>query len=337
MSNLRKGYDPEFLGADKVLPMPSLSLELQEKLLERDHLRDNYIADYIHYSIVMNSETKQAFFSAANLDQDDYKQVQGRRWFIDPRIGIENQIGNEAYRNNDWDRGHLTRRTAVTWGSSYEAKRASNDSCSYANASLQHANFNQDEWRVPEKIVAHFDKDKNNRISVFTGCIMTDFDRWFMQNGMTDPVRIPSGFWKVIAYIDKETDDLECQAYLMYQDANFISDKRGQYSLDIKNYQVTISEIEKLTGLEFPQQLFDANPLLFFSRNERNDGRTNDGPEAFVAPDSLEDSSLDAGVVFNRDYLDQHRSNFAPRSATMNMNEFAAHIDGGNISAYSES
>ena len=147
-------------------------------------------------------------FSAANLDQDDFKSVQGWRWFIDPRIGLDNQISNQAYRNNEWDRGHLIRRTAVTWGSTYEAKRASSDSCSYANAFLQHENFNQDEWRVPERIVAHFSKDKNNKLFVFTGPVLTDFDSWFMQNGMVEPVRIPSGFWKVVVYVDKDTDEL---------------------------------------------------------------------------------------------------------------------------------
>lgn len=331
--SLRNGYDPFFLGSSIEIPLPKLSLELEDQLLMSDSLRDGYIADYIHYSLAMNSQTKQAFYSAANLDQDDFKQVKGRRWFLDPRIGKENQVGNEAYRRNEWDRGHLTRRTAVTWGSTYEARRASNDSCSYANASLQHENFNQDEWRVPERIVAEFDKDKNNRLTVFTGPLFSCFDRWFHQNGMEQPIRIPSGFWKVIAYIDKETDDLECQAYLMYQDSNFILDKRGQHSLDIKNYQVTISEIEKLTGLEFDQCLFDSNPLYFFSKEERNDGRTNEGPEGVIAPNSTDKSELEKGVVFTRKTLDAQKKKFKPRMRNLDMDEFAEHIESGNVSS----
>jgi len=331
MSKFRNGYDPKFLGAGYEIPMPTLSLELQDKLLRKNELRDEYIADYIHYSLLMNAETKQAFFSAANLDQDDYKKVEGRRWFIDPRIGGVNQIANNAYKNNEWDRGHLTRRAAVTWGSSYEAKRASNDSCSYANASLQHENFNQDEWRIPEQIVAHFDKDKNNRLSVFTGPIFTSYDRWYMQNGMKQPVRIPSGFWKVVAYIDRNNDDLQCQAYIMYQDANFQADKRGRYSIDIRNYQVTISEIERVTGLEFDQALFETNPLLFFSSSERSDGRTNIGPEAYETPYDLTDSQLDRGIVFNRSYLNQNSEEFEPRKRSLTTSEFDRYIESGNI------
>ncbi|WP_369334495.1 DNA/RNA non-specific endonuclease, partial [Candidatus Thiosymbion oneisti] len=103
-------------------------------------------------------------------------------------MGLNNQVGPAAYKRNPWDRGHLTRRTAVTWGSKYEAKRASNDSCSYANASMQHENFNQDEWRVPERIVQHLEKDKNGRITIFTGPVFTQTDRWYPRRTLQQKV-----------------------------------------------------------------------------------------------------------------------------------------------------
>jgi endonuclease G len=295
MSTLRKGYDPDFLGMGINLPMPQASLELEDDVLLRDTLRDGYIVDYIHYSVVMGRFNKQAMFSAANLDQSETRQVRGRKWFVDPRIGLNAQIGPEAYARNDWDRGHLTRRTAVTWGTVYEAKRASNDSCSYANSSLQHANFNQDEWRIPENVVRDFDKDLNNRLCVFTGPVFTNCDRWFFQRGMTEKVRIPSGFWKVVAYIDKESQTLACQAYVMYQDSLFLADKRGYRSIKAKSYQVTITEVEKLTGLEFPQELYDSNPLYYYPRKDINE----DGPEAFRVPRNAEE--MKDGVVFSRE------------------------------------
>lgn len=157
---MRNGYDENFLNG-VLIPLPVASLALVEDLLQPPGLNhDKKIVPYIHYSLVMSKSTRQALFSAANLDQNKIKSVRGRKWFVDPRIGLENQINNDAYRQNFWDRGHLTRRTAVTWGGNdYDAKRASNDSCSYANACLQHMNFNQDEWRVPEKIVQSFSRD----------------------------------------------------------------------------------------------------------------------------------------------------------------------------------
>lgn len=298
--DLRNGYDANFLGEGTSLPIPEVGLEHYNDVVTGDDLRKGYIVDYIHYSVVMSRSNRQAFFSAANLDQKAFRKVKGRRWFIDERIGSANQIGPAAYASNPWDRGHLTRRTAVTWGSYYEAKAASNDSCSYANASLQHANFNQDEWRVPEEIVRKFDRDKNDRISVFTGPLLTDYDRWYSRPGMHENARIPSAFWKVIAYIGKASGKLESQAYLMYQDALFIADKRGRAKIVPENYQVTITEIERLTGLHFPEPLYDSNPLLFFTDEEAGDGRTNIGPEAFAAPRNMADPTAADGVVFER-------------------------------------
>lgn len=297
MSDLRKGFDPNFLGEEFKINLPVPSLEIEEDILKKDEFRDEIYVDYIHYSVMMSKTNKAALFSAANLDQKDYKQVAGRRWFIDPRISMEYQTGNNAYFSNPWDRGHLTRRTAVTWGTRIEAKRASNDSCSYANASLQHENFNQDEWRVPEQIIQHFVKDKNDKLSIFTGPIYTEADRWFTNNNrLEEAVRIPSGFWKIVAYIDKETNRIACQAYIMYQDKEFLADKRGKENIKIQNYQVTITEIERLTGLEFDKVLFETNPLYYYPRTG-----INRGPEAFTTPTNLTNEELNKGIVFSRE------------------------------------
>uniref|UniRef100_UPI00114C9EDA DNA/RNA non-specific endonuclease n=1 Tax=Candidatus Thiosymbion oneisti TaxID=589554 RepID=UPI00114C9EDA len=297
MTDLRKGYDPEFLGKGVSIALPKAGLEIEDDILfVRDDNENGHIIDYIHYSVIMSKFNNQALVSAANLDQNEFQQVSGRDWFVDPRIGLNNQVGPAAYKRNPWDRGHLTRRTAVTWGSKYKAKRASNDSCSYANASMQHENFNQDEWRVPERIVQHLEKDKNGRITIFTGPVFTQTDRWYTRRTLQQKVRIPSGFWKVVAYIGKESEQLESQAYVLYQDARFLLDKRGQHSIDIKNHQVTITEIEQLTGLEFDEALFNSNPLYFYPREG-----INDGPEGFSAPLGTVPEELNRGVVFNRE------------------------------------
>lgn len=278
------------------------------------------IVDYIHYSVMMSKSDKQAVVSAANLDQNEIQKVSGRNWFVDPRIGQNNQIGPKAYKNNPWDRGHLTRRTAVTWGSKYIAKRASNDSCSYANSSMQHENFNQDEWRVPEEIVRHFDKDLNGRLLVFTGPLRTKFDRWYTTKSLKNSVRIPGGFWKVVAYIDKESKKLESQAYIMYQDGNFLIDKRGRFNIDINNYQVTITEIEYLTGLEFDKEIFDSNPLYFYER----EGITK-GPEGYEVPKSTEINELNKGVIFSKEF--REKPEFKMRRREIEESDFLNYIN----------
>ena len=275
------GYDPNFLGDDFRIDIPWMHYDVFSDVVKNDQLRDSYIADYLHYSVVMSRKNRQAYLSICNLNQKQYKKVSGRNWFIDPRIGAENQLDNRYYKNHEgtvnlWDRGHLTRRTAVTWGKSeYIARRASNDSCSYANACLQHKYFNEDEWRVPEIIAEKFDRDLDGRLSIINGPIFSSNDRWFEPEFDVPPGRIPSGFWKIIYYIDKKKTEtagkkvLGCEAYLVYQDDLSLKDKSGGKNLDITTLQVSTTELSDLTGIDFPQPLFDANPLWYYVKRSR--------------------------------------------------------------------
>lgn len=281
------GYDPEFLGQDFRIEIPWINYEVFQDVLKRDDLRDDYIVDYLHYSVVMSKKYRQAYISICNLDQTQIRKVKGRRWFLDLRVGFENQLDNRYYRGkgNLWDRGHLTRRTAVTWGESDGvAQQASNQSCSYANACLQHKHFNEDEWRIPEKVAEKFDRDLNGRLSIMTGPVFTENDRWFApKNSDIEPACIPSGFFKIIYYIDKKKSEeaghsvLGCEAFLVYQDELSVRTTKGAQDVDISTYQVTIAELVDLTGIEFPQPLFDANPLWYYPR----DGRGITEPERY--------------------------------------------------------
>jgi endonuclease G, mitochondrial len=279
--DIRTGYDPEFLGSKEefILELPTPHLAIENDVLADEEFRDEIYVDYIHYSVMMSIFNRQAFISAANLDRSQYNSMDGRSWFVDPRIGEEFQITNAAYKKNDWDRGHLTRLTAVTWGDSHISMKASNDSCSYANAALQHKNFNQDEWRLPEDIAADLEWARDGKVSIFTGPAFTEVDRWYNRRGSMELYRIPSFFWKLIAYIDKETDDLMCLGFLMPQNDLSILDRKGKKKVKIhlRNYQVSVTFIEQITGLEFSRNLFNSNPLIYYRAGENEDNE----PEIF--------------------------------------------------------
>ena len=277
-----EGYNPEFLGKEHRINIPWINYDVYTDVLKREELRSSYIADYIHYSVVMSKKNRQAYISLCNLDQSSYRTVKGRDWFLDERIGNENQLDNKYYKGtlaepNLWDRGHLTRRTAVTWGENdYLARKASNGSCSYANACLQHRDFNEDEWRIPEIIAQKFDRDLNGKLSIMTGPVFTENDRWYDPKGYdVEPARIPSGFWKILYYIDKKKTDaagkevMGCEAYLVYQDNLSISSHSGAKNIDIATLQVSISELTDLTGIQFPEPLYNANPLWYYSKRGR--------------------------------------------------------------------
>lgn len=292
---MRHGYQSDFLGNAHKVELPTPGLALLSDVLEPPGLPDGEtVVPYIHYSLIMSRSTRQAYYSAANVDLTREHTVsgrKGRKWFIDRRIGRENQIPNYAYTHTQWDRGHLTRRTAVTWGTTLdEATKASNDSCAYANACMQHKNFNEDEWRAVERLVSEF--KLADKLTVMTGPIFTTADRYFTKQFEDYPVRIPSGFWKIISYVDQH-NKLQTQAYIFFQDVPQVKSSRARARLKLKDMQVTTTEISLWTGLEFDRALFDSNPLKFYS-----------GPESISTkkhkallnkdPDTLQ---LDEGIV----------------------------------------
>lgn len=292
---MRNGYDSKFLGSGIEIPLPKANLEIEDDVLHTDTLDTSPIINYIHYSVMISKSNKQAFFSAANLDSKKEKTVSGRNWFVDPRIGKEYQITNDFYKNNVWDKGHLTRRTAVTWGSNAVARNASNDSCAYTNASLQHKSFNQTYWRVVEILVDKIETVKNKKMCIFTGPLFTQTDRWYTRRATDEKIRIPSGFWKILAYINTNTNKLLSQSFVLFQDRDSMKDRSGKDFLkkNIHEYQVTTTELELLTGLEFPEILFDTNPLYFFPHKG-----INEQPEGIGIPQTLDAKDFKKHFVF---------------------------------------
>jgi hypothetical protein len=75
IQSLRNGCYEKFLGEGTSLPMPEVGLEHYHDVVTGDELRDGINVDYIHHSVVLSRSNKQAFFSAANLDQDAFRKV----------------------------------------------------------------------------------------------------------------------------------------------------------------------------------------------------------------------------------------------------------------------
>ncbi|MGF1865926.1 DNA/RNA non-specific endonuclease [Enterovibrio norvegicus] len=256
-----QGFNTDFLAHP--VQLPRLGEELREIAWD-----DGDPLHYEHFSLVMNRETKTAFYTAHNVDREGLIQIRRSRWKIDPRVDIAYQAGASVYKNNDWDRGHMVRRAAITWGTRAEASQANRDSFFYTNANLQHAKFNQDEWLELENWLLE-DPELGDKLSVFTGPINTINDQ---------PYRgtyIPSAFWKVIVFT--KNGELQCRAFLMKQ-SEFWDDQNGKHALNLENYQVSLTQISELTDLYFEQALYEANPM-FYSPNNYTDANDIQTPE----------------------------------------------------------
>ena len=281
-----KGYNPDFLEG-VTLPLPHFSPQLEGLVLYRPELKEGIIADYLNYSVITNEEQRSPVLAAVNLDQNKLKST-GRSddWKIDSRIGEEYQLNNDYYRSNPWDRGHLARRVTVAWGeTSREGQKAADESFYFSNATLQHMNFNQDEWLALEDWVLNLTEDSDGKITVFCGPIWGDFSRTIRPPGREAAI-IPSAFFKIVCFINKDTGKLDVRAFIMYQDEEALKGKSGRKTFNNQTYQVTISEIEALTGLEFADEIYEQNPLYY---NENSEAKENLNISHF--PERIEVSS----------------------------------------------
>lgn len=280
------GYDPNFLG--KTVPLPEFSPSLIGDVLNKPELTDGVYADYLHYSVATHRKFRTPLFAALNIDQNQLKQVKrSDRWRIDSRIGADYQLNNDYYRSNPWDRGHLARRSSSSWGHTVsEARRASDETFYFSNASLQHANFNQDEWLELENWVLGLTLDNNNKVNSVSGPVFGDFTRTIRPEGR-EPAMIPAGFFKVVTFINQQ-DVLETRAFLLMQDAEALADKSGKHRFNFQRYQVSVADIEQLTGLIFPSVVPDSNPLFY---NDNQGARDNNNVRHF--PERIEVDTAD--------------------------------------------
>lgn len=287
---MQKGYDPDFIGDGIHIPLPGFDDKLKLEVLNRPNiLRSDIYSDHINFSLVMNKFTKQLVYSAFNMNQKLFKELgktKGKKsWSKDTDIGLENQLGNEFYQDredrtgkkihNEYDRGHMVMRHNAMWGNSdTQADRAGKATFIYANASLQHENLNRDEWKyLEQKIVRTFSEDKNDKLAVFTGPIYGDLDRE-VHLSPDKQARVPSGFFKVICYrtkSSKPSEKLGVKAFAMFQDEKILRDRKGSATIKTgQRYQVTISEIQNWTGIDFGKELYHQNPLFYHNRKDRN-------------------------------------------------------------------
>lgn len=289
----RTGYDPAFLGDGALLvPLPKVRDEKlkQEVLLFTYQNVEGPEVKYWNYSLIMHKSRKLAIYSAVNVDANQRPAGAGRdgdRWYSDPRVGDENQIGNEFYKGqstfeadrskNPFDKGHLTRRLDAQWGQDDEtSSRNGNDSFHWTNCSPQHWQLNQGSKRwlgLEDYVIKTFAKD-TGQACVINGPV---FDAPLSHKGQdgriipdiegkthTDPifgnVAIPKLFYKMVA-CKGENNQLRVAAFLMSQEDLLQTIDRIQgmppspeeilTPAEAKIYQIKLKDLEKLTGLDF--------------------------------------------------------------------------------------
>ncbi|MFW6187325.1 MAG: DNA/RNA non-specific endonuclease [Actinomycetota bacterium] len=278
----RPGYDPGFLPWP--VPLPVLTDEQRARAARNLRARpgtDATVLDYHHFSLVVDAPRRLALYTAVNVDGARSRRPdRDDRWFFDPRLVREVQIGNELYSRNDFDRGHLVRRLDPAWGTEAEARHGNDDTFHYTNCAPQHARFNQNAstWLGLEDYVLNQAEADRSRVTVFTGAVLEDTDPLYRGH------RIPLAFWKIVAF--QRTDGQpSATAYLISQ-RDLVTGAVLEAFIPT-THQVPVRGIGELTGLDFAH-LAPMDPL--------------DGSGAELARESFEDR-LPSHVVESFDDL----------------------------------
>ncbi|WP_067028853.1 DNA/RNA non-specific endonuclease [Allomuricauda sp. CP2A] len=248
----RKGFDENFL--NKKTPFPGVTKELKKELAQLKNSKQTKL-DYLNYSVVMSKKKRLALATAVNIDGTQWRHItRGRdKWSKDPRIKPSEQVGNELYKYNNFDRGHLVRRMDPAWGTSYQAaKDASEDTFFYTNCAPQHKNLNQKIWLGLEEYILSKTVDNEMKICVYNGPIFSETDMFYRD------IQIPESFWKVVV-ANKGDNGIYATAYILSQkkwldDIEFVF---GPY----ETYQVPVAFVQEQTGLVFDQEILDSDAM----------------------------------------------------------------------------
>ncbi|MGW5153554.1 DNA/RNA non-specific endonuclease [Rhodococcus koreensis] len=244
------GYDAQFLSSP--IPLPDVAAELLSDIAETPD--GGGVLHYTHFSLAVRRSRRFAIWVAWNIDGAAIKKLPRKNidFVKDPRLAAAAQVGNELYRGNRLDRGHVARRADLLWGSLPEAAKANKDSFFYTNITPQMDDFNQSTrdgvWgRLEDAVFADVEVD-DLRVSAFGGPVFTDDNREFRR------IKIPREYWKVLAFV--EHGQLKARGFLLSQNLEQLE------TLDLDEFrvfQVRLTDIEQRTSLRFPQALRNAD------------------------------------------------------------------------------
>lgn len=263
-----EGFQEEFMGVR--IPMPVPNADLRKQLAHRTDSPSSYTLKYHHISTVHHAVRRVPVVSCINVHGKYRYEALGKdtrndKWFRDNRIDYDVQLNDAWYAKSGFDKGHLSRREDAEWGTTMAAaKRAADMTCSYANAIPQvpalnravmgyHGLWGQLEIKLLEAGVEN-ESGKSGRICVFSGPLFAPDDPVFKG------VQVALNCFKIVVWYDG-TGALRTTCFRLSQESLV-----GEVDFEVlrfddvfKTYQCPLVEIEKVTGLSFPERLKESD------------------------------------------------------------------------------
>lgn len=257
----RDGYDRNFLGVN--VPFPTMKSNTRFggilKIPRPARPTDKFELRYHRFSVIMNKVRHLAYISACNVNFDPPSSVSRdegtQSWRRDPRLDSNQQLGAPYYDDNDYDKGHLTRRDDAAWGSDKDDALAANwDTFHYTNAGPQHFLFNRsndftgaglDLWGDLENHISAQGGQQRTRLTIFNGPIFGNNDK-----PLKDAL-VPLSYFKIVVWRDPNQTP---GALGFVLDQNFLIEDLPEEAIDpgvFKIRQKRISRIQQDLDLNF--------------------------------------------------------------------------------------
>lgn len=251
----RQGYRSDFLGIDVPAPTAGSTIKDDVNTFTVDG-KETTLLPYTHFSVCMSKARRMCRFTACNVEGGALQDVgrAGIPWRFDARFDEELQAGDDLYRDNDLDRGHMVRRLDPVWGNDEEAQAANEDTFHFTNSCPQHKDLNQKTWNDLEDYVRQNAGDFRLRINVFTGPVFRADDPDYRE------FQLPLDFWKVVVMV-KDDRTLSATAYTLSQ-RDLVTGLEFVFG-EFRTYQIRLRQVEEWTGLDFGElRNFDPKDAL---------------------------------------------------------------------------
>ena len=191
---------------------------------------------YAYYNICYSPEHRQSMWTFHKLTRSHIQGPQRRINDYKRELRLNDPVGSRDYKGSGFDRGHL-----VPAGDMKLNRLSMTDTFYMTNMSPQRSGFNSGIWRSLESYVREQVLSFGEALVVTAPVLLKDFFYEQIQTG----VSVPKFYYKIIYF--KEVEIME--AYLIPNES--------QQGKPLKDFRVSVNEIEELTGFDFFSGLED--------------------------------------------------------------------------------
>jgi endonuclease G len=189
------------------------------------------------YSLNNNGNTRFANWVAYRITKDTPASGRPRNWKVDPAIPVGETLVPQDYSGASAalkvDRGHQANLASMGGVANWEELNY------LSNITPQKSDLNKGAWAALEDRERGLSKDARiDEVHVLTGPL---YERYMgVLPGTATPHTIPSGYWKII-FVGKTPESGLYAAFVMEQET--------PHSANFCNFQVTVDQIERRSGL----------------------------------------------------------------------------------------